>query len=82
MRYGDQYEFCQLDGKVPDDVSTQAEKCIKKLGLFTGGVDVLWDAKQGKAYVLEVNSSPYLGGRTAEKYALAMRKYLEEKGAA
>lgn len=78
MRYHeDKYKYCKLSQPLPEDVALQAERCIQKIGLLTGGVDVLWDANSGKAFVLECNSAPYLGGDTAEKYAVAIKEYIQ-----
>lgn len=79
MRHEDKYEYCKLNGNLPDDVKEQARRAIKKIGLFTGGVDVLWDGE--RATVLEINSAPYIGGDTAEKYAEAFKDYLENEAA-
>ena len=79
MRYGEQYEFCQMQdlNEMPADCWTQAKRAINKLGLFTCGLDVIWDGK--KAWVLEANSAPYLGEKTAIKYANAIKKYVETR---
>lgn len=78
MRYHEEtYEFCRHGDALPRDVARQAEKAIKKIGLMTGGVDVLWDANVGEAVVLEVNTAPFIGGQTAERYATAIKKYLK-----
>lgn len=49
---------------------------VKQLGLDFGAVDIIWNNKQERAYVLEVNTAPGLEGTTVEKYAEALRKYL------
>lgn len=54
---------------VPEDVTQQALDAISALGLDFGGVDVIWNEKEGKAYVLEINTACGLEERTAEKYA-------------
>jgi glutathione synthase/RimK-type ligase-like ATP-grasp enzyme len=85
MRYAeDKYEYCRLRDSyavLPQDVQDQAIKCITKIGLFTGGVDVLWDQDSGKATVLEVNSAPYIGQLTAEKYSQAFQEYFQGEAA-
>jgi hypothetical protein len=58
---------------VPEEVITQAAKAIEALGLDFGGVDVIWNAKEGKAYVLEANTACGLEERTGERYAEALR---------
>jgi glutathione synthase/RimK-type ligase-like ATP-grasp enzyme len=53
---------------VPTDVFTQAGRAVDGLGLDFGGVDVLFDDKTGKAYVIEVNTACGLEGSTLEGY--------------
>lgn len=57
---------------VPKDVIDQAILTLHMLGLEFGGVDVLWNDNEKKAYVLEVNTACGLEERTAEKYAAAI----------
>lgn len=61
----------------PKDVRDQAVAALDALGLDFGGVDVLFNAKEQKAYVLEVNTACGLEPRTAERYANYFRKYLD-----
>jgi len=53
---------------VPDDVIEQAQRAIKALGLDFGGVDVIWNEREQKAYVLEINTACGLEERTALRY--------------
>lgn len=77
MRYAeDKYEFCPVRDEVPQDVYNQACLAIRKTGLLTGGVDVLWNAENQRATVLEVNTAPYLGENTAAKYAKAIKAHI------
>lgn len=62
---------------VPFDVILQAINAIPALGLDFGGVDVMWNEKEGKAYVLEVNTACGLEDRTAQKYAEVFQNYLD-----
>jgi len=63
--------------EVPDDVIKQAIESIPALGLDFGGVDVMWNEKEGKAYVLEVNCACGLEDRTAEQYRQAIQDYVD-----
>lgn len=57
---------------VPDgDVLTQAQKAMTISGLDFGAIDVVWNAKRGTAYILEVNSAPGITETTLEKYKSA-----------
>lgn len=62
----------------PPDVLEQAKKAMGNSGLCFGGVDVIWNKKRKKAYVLEVNSACGLEGQTVQIYANAVRKYYED----
>lgn len=55
-------------GKVPQDVLDQAVKAVASLGLDFGAADVIYNDKQKKAYVLEVNTAPGLSGSTLDGY--------------
>ncbi len=55
-------------GNVPQDVLDQAVKAVASLGLDFGAADVIYNDKQKKAYVLEVNTAPGLSGSTLEGY--------------
>ncbi len=68
------YVYVRQNVVLPDDVITQSLKTIDILKLDFGAVDVIFNHKQQKAYVLEVNSAPGLQGTTIENYAEAIRK--------
>jgi glutathione synthase/RimK-type ligase-like ATP-grasp enzyme len=55
-------------GVVPQDVLDQAIAAVKVCGLDFGAVDVIFNDKQRKAYVLEVNTAPGVTGTTLEGY--------------
>ena len=59
---------------VPADVTAQSEAVIKHSGLDFGAIDLIYNAKQQQAYVLEVNTAPGLEGQTVEAYAKAFRE--------
>lgn len=64
------FAFVECDAEeVSPQVIEQSIMACKALGLDFGGVDVIWNAHQSKAYVLEVNTACGLEERTAEKYA-------------
>jgi len=74
------YLYYQMDNGVddlPDDVIKQGKLAMAKTGLLFGGLDVLWDGK--KAWVLEMNTAPYLGAITVRKYADAFTRYIGER---
>lgn len=57
----------------PDDVTAAATAALGAVGLDFGAVDVIWNEKQGRAYVLEINTAPGLEGQTVEDYARFFR---------
>lgn len=59
-------------------VRRAAKKAVKAVGLDFGAVDVL--ANDTQCWVLEVNSSPGLGGSMPSVYAAAFEKWREETG--
>lgn len=61
-------------GDVPEDVPKQALLAVKVCGLDFGAVDVIYNDKQGKAFVLEVNTAPGLSGQTLEGYAKRLKE--------
>jgi glutathione synthase/RimK-type ligase-like ATP-grasp enzyme len=50
------------------DVITQSIFAVQALSLDFGGVDILWNGHDSKAYVLEINTACGLEERTALKY--------------
>ena len=60
---------------VPVPVTQAAERCMEALDLDFGAVDVIYNAKANRAYVLEVNSAPGLEGTTVENYARGFREH-------
>lgn len=52
----------------------QALIAMRASGLYFGGVDVIYNQREDKAYVLEINSAPGIEGTTVAKYAEAFRR--------
>jgi glutathione synthase/RimK-type ligase-like ATP-grasp enzyme len=61
----------------PACVLEVATKCMEHLALHFGAVDVIYNERRGKAYVLEVNSAPGLEGTTVIKYRDAFKEMLK-----
>lgn len=53
---------------LPDEIKQQCVDAIIKIGLDFGAVDVIYNEKQNKYYILEINTAPGLQGTTLEKY--------------
>lgn len=60
--------FAREGFECPQDVIDQAVRCVNALGLDFGAVDMIYNDKQQKAYVIEVNTAPGLTGTTLENY--------------
>ncbi|MNU98415.1 hypothetical protein D3C71_885220 [compost metagenome] len=64
------------DGLIPPDVIEQAVSAVGVLGLDFGAVDVIFNDKEQKAYVLEVNTAPGLAGETLAGYLKRFTGYI------
>jgi glutathione synthase/RimK-type ligase-like ATP-grasp enzyme len=60
----------------PADVLRVAFKAFDATGLDFGAVDVIWNERQQKAYVLEINTAPGMEGQTIEDYARFFKEYI------
>lgn len=66
--------FERNGGSVPPaDVIQQACRALNASGLDFGAADVIYNERQGKAYVLEINSAPGLEGQTIIDYVEAFK---------
>lgn len=61
--------------ELPAQAAEHALNTVAALGLDFGAVDVIWNDKQQKAYVLEINTAPGIEGVTLSKYVEAIQKY-------
>ncbi len=57
-------------------VSDNAISAMAVTGLHFGAVDVIYNERQDRAYVLEINTAPGLEGRTVQSYAQAIREFI------
>lgn len=64
------------DGVTPPDVIEQAVAAVRVLGLDFGAVDVIFNDKEQRAYVLEVNTAPGLAGETLVGYLKRFAQYI------
>lgn len=58
---------------IPLDVLAQAASAFKASSLDFGAVDVIYNERERKAYVLEINTAPGLEGETILRYANAFK---------
>lgn len=68
------FVFVRNNITVPEDVTQQALSAVAAVGLDFGAVDVIFNATEGKAYVLEINTAPGLEGQTVLDYAAAFKE--------
>ena len=52
----------------PDGIDALALSACSALGLNSGAVDIIWNEKENKCYVLEINSAPGIEGTTCKNY--------------
>jgi hypothetical protein len=64
--------FAHEDVVEPTGLRELGVAAVSALGLDFGAVDIIWNEKQNRCYVLEVNTAPGLTDSTAEKYANAL----------
>lgn len=65
--------FAHEDVVEPTGLRELGVQAVQALGLDFGAVDIIWNEKQNKCFVLEVNTAPGLSDSTAEKYANAIQ---------
>lgn len=70
------YVFCRGDIVEPSDLRALAVSAVRALGRTQGAVDIIWNERQNKSFVLEVNSRPGMEGTTVQRYVDAvLRRY-------
>lgn len=73
------FVFQHNDLEVPKDVEVQALLAFNNSGLDFCGVDVVYNNKRRKAYVLEINSAIGMEGETIQVYKDAFVRYIGNK---
>lgn len=63
------YVYCFNDIVEPEELRQLAVNACKAVGVNHAGVDIIWNEKQNKCYVLEINTAVGLCNTTAEHYA-------------
>ena len=64
--------FCYNNVVVPDDVNSLSIQAIRVLQLDFGAVDIIWNQRDNRAYLLEVNTAPGLEGTSLDRYTRAI----------
>lgn len=76
--YGNGWVYCREGIEpLPEDLTSQAITAVHALGLDFGAVDAIYNEKENKTYILEINSAPGMEGQTIEAYKNAILKQLE-----
>lgn len=68
--------FMREGVEIVPEAEAEAIKAVEALGLDFGAVDIIYNEKQNKFYVLEVNSAPGLTGTTLDNYVNAFKEVL------
>lgn len=70
------YVYTRNDIVAPDGLTSLAISAVAAVGYSYGAVDIIFNERQNKCFVLEVNSRPGLMGTTLDKYVSALEKML------
>ena len=68
------YVYCRDGINPPENIGELAITAVEALNYLYGAVDIIYNEKQNKCYVLEVNSRPGLMGTTVQKYSQAVKE--------
>ena len=66
------YVYCRDGITPPDGIDALAVRAVRACGYHYGAVDIVFNAKNNRLAVLEVNSRPGLLGTTLDKYSDAL----------
>ena len=69
------FVFVRGDINPPEAVFNCAKQALACTGLDFGAVDVIWNDRQQRAYVLEVNTAPGIEGQTVIDYVSFFREF-------
>lgn len=64
----------------PAGIDTLALSACNALGLRAGAVDIIWNEKENKCYVLEINTAPGIEGTTCKRYTTEIIESLTSNG--
>lgn len=68
--------YCRDNVTLPEDASKLATDAVKCLSLDFGAVDIIWNEKENKSYLLEVNCAPGLEGETVVSYGQQFKEII------
>ncbi len=62
---------------IPHCVREVAIAAMRETNLHFGAVDVIYNERRDRAYVLEINTAPGLEGQTVQSYTQAIREFIQ-----
>jgi len=71
------FVFAREGVELPDVVREASLKFIDTKALDFGAIDIIYNERHNKAYILEVNTAPGLEGTTLKSYSEALKGYLK-----
>jgi len=71
------YIFARQSIETPAQVNDVARLAMEKANLDFGGVDVIWNDRENRAYVLEINTAPGLEGTTVSNYGRVISRWYD-----
>ena len=74
--HGNGFIFAHQGVDVPEEAKKEAITAIQALGLDFGAVDLIWNQKNNKYYVLEVNTACGMKGTTLDKYVEVFKEFV------
>lgn len=73
------WAFCRDNVVEPSDLRTLATNACGAVSLDFGAVDIIWNERENKCYLLEVNTAPGLEGTTLNKYVNAIYTWIRNQ---
>lgn len=68
--------YCRENVQEPEGIRELALAACAAIGLQSGAVDIIWNEKENKCYVLEINTAPGIEGTTCKKYTQSILESL------
>lgn len=68
--------YCRENIQEPEGIRELALAACAAIGLQSGAVDIIWNEKENKCYVLEINTAPGIEGTTCKKYTQSILESL------
>jgi len=68
--------YCRENVQEPEGIQQLALNACAAIGLQSGAVDIIWNEKENKCYVLEINTAPGIEGTTCKKYTQSILESL------